>query len=691
VRAPHTRTRSLALVLALAAAGSAALVVPAMAATDDLELVSRATGPAGAPAADASNTASISADGQRVAFASEADNLSAEDVDSVRNVFVRDLAAGTTVLASRATGPSGAGGDDDSNIPAISSDGRYVVFYSDADNLAPGANPAATNIFVRDLVADTTTLVSRASGAGGAAADDDSGDPDISADGRYVVFESDADNLAPAANPAFSNIFVRDLVANTTRLVSRTPGAGGPGGDGNSFRPTISDDGSRIAFQSVASNLSTEDDDAVQDVFVRERATGTNTLVSRATGAGGAPGNASSDVAEISHSGRYVAFQSDDDDLAPGTDPAFANHIYLRDLDASTTTLASRADGPSGAGANDNSNDAAVSDNAQVAFSSGATNLSAEDNDAVNDIYVRDTLAGTTTLVSRGPGPGGAAGDAGSAHPTTSRDGRYVAFQSQAGNLVTGTIPGVGNIYRRDVLGDAPVATPACKTLPLPPSPPDKGEVTFTLTAQQLLINQRIGQAAIRRLNAVEARLDGGLAARDLCGYSVGPGQLGTGIVSAPAAASLAPVAPADPAPIEDPGRRGQGDPVTLTAQQLLINQRVYQAAIRRADGIEARLNTGLTGGDVTNGQVTQGKLYDRLQITARVPVAEPAPSDTVIPGRRGPGSPEDVTLSITQLKINQRIAQAGVRDSNALIRRLETGLSGADLRPGTLTAADLG
>jgi hypothetical protein len=424
---------------------------------------------------------------------------------------------------------------------------------------------------------------------------------------------------------------------------------------------------------------------------VRERATGANTLASRATGAGGAPGNASSDVAEISPSGRYVAFQSDDDNLAPGTDPAFSNHIYLRDLDASTTVLASRADGPAGAGANDNSNDAAVSDNAQVAFFSEATNLSAEDNDAVNDIYVRDVLAGTTTLVSRGPGPGGAAGDASATHPSTSRDGRYVAFQSDATNLVPGTVPGVSNIFRRDVLGDAPVATPACKVLPLPPSPAAKEDVNFTLSVGQLRINQRISQAAIRRLNAVEARLKGGLAARDLCGYSVGPAQLGPGITSAPAAASLAPVAPADPAKIVDPGRSGPGDPITLSARQLLINQRIDQAAIRRADGITNRLDAGLTGGDVRAGQVTQGKLYDRRQILSKSPAAEPAASDTVIPGRRTPPDPRSVTLTVTQLRINQRIAQAGVRDANALIRRLETGLLGADLRPGTLTAADLG
>lgn len=183
----------------------------------------------------------------------------------------------------------------------------------------------------------------------------------------------------------------------------------------------------------------------------------------------------------------------------------------MRDLDESTTALASRASGPGGAGADDNSFTPVVSDNGRVAFNSNANNLSAADNDGVGNVFVRDALAETTELVSRAQGATGAAANNGSFLPTTSQDGRYVAFQSLATNLVAGTVAGVRNIYRRDVLGDAPIATPVCKVLPLPPSPPDKDDVTFTLSVSQLRINQRISQAAIRRLNAVEARLNGGL------------------------------------------------------------------------------------------------------------------------------------------------------------------------------------
>ena len=666
------------------------LAAPALAAKDDLVLISRATGPAGAPADLTSSNPSISANGDRVAFTSSATNLSPEDTPGA-SIFVREAGSNVTTLVSRASGAGGAAADDDSRDPAISGDGRYVAFGSDADNLSTDDDNGVANIFVRDLVTNTTILVSRATGAGGAPANGGSNHPAISRDGRYVAFESDGDNLSGADDDAVRNLFVRDLVANTTVFVSRRSGANGAGGNDISFAPAISADGTRVAFASRADNLSDEDDDGFPNVFVRDLTAATTTLISRATGAVGAPAaGGPSNFGAISPSGRFVAFTSAADNLSADDDNATTN-IFLRDLDESTTALVSRANGARGAGADDTSSFQSVSDNARVAFSSTATNLSAEDNDPFEDVFVRDVLADTTELVSRAPGAAGAAANAFSSDTTTSADGRYVAFLSRASNLVAGTVPAVNNIFRRDVLGDAPVAVPACKTLPLPPAPPDKQNVTFTLSVTQLRINQRISQAAIRRLNAVEARLNGGLQTRDLCGYSVGPPQLGAGITSAPAAASLAPASPADPAAIVDPGRSGPGDPLTLSATQLLINQRIDQAAIRRATGITNRLEAGLTGGDVRAGQVIQGKLYDRLQILARVTSPEPPASKTVIPPRKNPPDPGSVTLSVGQLRINQRISQAAVRDANALIRRLETGLSGVDLRPGTLTAADLG
>ena len=681
--------RPLILALAACAAAAAGLAAPALAAVDDLILISRATGPAGAPAADDALDASSSASGARVAFDADADNLSADDANGVRNVYVRDAGTGATIFVSRATGAAGAGSDANSFDPAISGDGRLVAFESNGDNLSTEDDDSVQDVFVRDLAAGTTILVSRATGAGGAGGDDASSGPDISDDGRYVVFQSGANNLSAIDDNAQQNVFVRDLVANTTTLVSRAPGANGAGANGTSSNPAISGDGNRVTFESTATNLSAGGLNAAVNVFLRDRAAATNALVSRATGAAGAPANGGSANSDLSRSGRYVAFVSSAGNLS-ADDANGVQDVFLRDLDSSTTVLASRAGGPAGAGADGHAYLPVVSDNARVAFHTQADNLSAEDADGFLNVFVRDALNETTTLVSRAAGAGGPAGDANSLTAATSADGRYVAFQSSATNLVAGTVAGASNIYRRDVLGDAPFATPACKTLPLPPAPSDES-ATFTLTVQQLRINQRISQAAIRRLNAVEARLNGGLQARDLCGYSVGPPQLGPGITTAPAAASLAPAAPADPAAIVDPGRSGPGDPLTLSAAQLLINQRIDQAAIRRATGITNRLKAGLSGGDVRAGQVTQGKLFDRLQILTKTPTAEPPATKTTIPPRRNRPDPGSVTLSTAQLKINQRIAQAGVRNANALTRRLATGLAGADLRPATLTAADLG
>lgn len=693
VRPPRRPPARIAGTAVLAGAVTIVLAAPAATAPGDLDLASRGPGAGGAPADAQSIFSSISADGTRIAFDSDADNLSAEDDNALTNVFVRDLRTGETILVSRAGGPAGAAADDSSVEPSISADGRYVAFRSGADNLSTEDDDAVTNIFVRDLVAGTTTLVSRASGPAAAAANGDSFEPDISADGRYVAFRSSADNLSSEDDDSVENIYVRDLVAQTTTPVSRASGPAGAGADGSSFAPAISGDGRRVAFDSAATNLSAEDGDAVRDVFLRDLATAETILVSRASGPAGSAGDGDSTVPDISRSGRFVAFASQADNLSAEDDDTVLN-VFLRDLATGTTTLVSRADGPDGAGADGSAlggSPPSVADNGRVAFDSDADNLSTEDDDAFFNVFVRDALAGTTTLVSRGPGPAGAAADQGSFLPAITPDGRYVAFQALATNLLAGTAPGVRNIYRRDVLGEIALsAAPACKALP-PPAGPSRRAARIVLTPRQLLINQRIGQAAIRRLNEVEARLNAGLRARDLCGHAVAPDRLGAGITTVPATVSLGPAAPADPAPIRDPGRRGPGGTVALSARQLLINQRIYQAALRRARGIEARLDAGLTGGDIRDGAVTQGKLVDRLLVAMAAPTAEPAPSTTVIPPRRGRGRGGTVRLSAAQLRINQRIAQAGVRQANALIRRLETGLSGEDLRPGTLTAADLG
>ena len=321
-----------AAVLALVAL--AAWGPPAEAARDELQLISRSPGFAGTAGDGMSDTPSISADGRFVAFASFADNLSSEDDNAVLNVFVRDTQAATTTLVSRAGGASGTGGDGNSYSPSISADGRFVAFASDADNLSSEDNNAAFNVFVRDTQAATTTLVSRAGGASGTGADAGSLIPSISADGRFVAFYSDADNLSSEDNNAVSNVFVRDTQAATTTLVSRASGASGTGGDGFSSGPSISADGRFVAFDSGADNLSSEDNNAFNNVFVRDTQAATTTLVSRAGGPAGAGADGDSSALSppsISADGRFVAFDSDADNLSSEDDNAFRN-VFRRDV-----------------------------------------------------------------------------------------------------------------------------------------------------------------------------------------------------------------------------------------------------------------------------------------------------------------------------------------------------------------------
>jgi Ca2+-binding RTX toxin-like protein len=168
----------------------------------------------------------ISADGRRVAFASTATNLSGDADDTVTNVYLRDLTSGTTTLISRASGPAGAPTSLDAQFPSISGDGRFVAFASAGPELSTEDNDGGvSDVFVRDTLTNATALASRAPGPNGPGGGDASFSPSLSGDGRYVAFESDAGNLAPGANDV-ANIFRRDLGPPS----SPGAGAGGGGG-----------------------------------------------------------------------------------------------------------------------------------------------------------------------------------------------------------------------------------------------------------------------------------------------------------------------------------------------------------------------------------------------------------------------------------------------------------------------------
>jgi hypothetical protein len=232
-------------------------------------------------------------------------------------------------------------------------------------------------------------------------------------------------------------------------------------------------------------------------------------------------------------------------------------------------------------------------------------------------------------------------------------------------------------------------AAGAPRCLPAPRAPRPAGRGAVSLTPGQLRTNQRIGQAAIRRLNAVEAWLAAGIQARDLCGGAIGSALLAPGIASAESPADLAAPTPPDPRPVVVRRARDERGRVTLSAAQLRINQRIYGAAIRRAKALEARLEGKLTGGDLAAGAVGRNALHPRLLITsAPAAASEPAPSRTgSTPPAAGGGK---LALTAAQLRINQRIAQAAVRRANALVARLEAGLTGDAFAPGSITSRNL-
>ncbi len=300
--------------------------------TNELVLVSRATGENGAASSRFASNATISASGSRVTFTTAA-SLDPADTNTTVDVYVRDIDAGTTTLVSRANGADGAVSNGQVEAPSISASGQQVVFRSAATNF--GVADGKGHIYVRDLAAGTTVLADRASGAGGAIAADGAEAPQPSADGRLVVFESRSANLSPDDPSGTSNdIYLRDLVANTTTLLSRRPGLAGAKLTGASSYPAISSDGSTVAFKTSDQLAAPEAGPwgGTDQVVVRKIATGENVLASRV--AGGAPGDRDSTTPSLNADGTVVAFSGDASNLLPGRGSAtsYRDAVFAKNL-----------------------------------------------------------------------------------------------------------------------------------------------------------------------------------------------------------------------------------------------------------------------------------------------------------------------------------------------------------------------
>jgi Tol biopolymer transport system component len=376
----------------------------------------------------------ISWNGRYVAYHSVASNLVPGDGNNTEDVFVYDRKVDTTEIIS--VDNEGDEGNASSVQPAISANGRFVTYQSDAPNLVPGDDNNATDIFVRDRTTDTTEIVSVTSN--GDAANGSSSQPTISANGRYVVFESDASNLVPGDNNIDFDVFLHDRRTGTTERVSVS--SGGAEALGPSSQGEISANGRFISFTSLASNLVPGDLDNTSDVFVYDREKGTTELVSFPPDQSGRAMESSGSA--ISANGRFVAFTS----IGSGRVPGGGNtpDVFVYDRKKGTTELVSvSSDGTEG---NLHSFEPSISaDGRYVTFYSEATNLAPDDDNNATDVFVRDRKADTTTLLS--VAPDGTVGNGGSFDPAISGSGHYVAFSSSASNLVRDDDNGVSDIF----------------------------------------------------------------------------------------------------------------------------------------------------------------------------------------------------------------------------------------------------
>lgn len=343
--------------------------------------VSVATG--GGQANGESLEPALSANGRYVAFRSAATNLVPGDTNGTIDVFVHDRQTGTTSRVSVATG--GGQSNNNSFSPALSADGRFVTFHSFATNLVPGDTNGVLDVFVHDRQTGATTRVSVATGA--IQGNNTSRAGFLSENGRLVAFESDATNLVPGDTNGVRDLFVHDRQTGATIRVSVATGGGQV--NGASEDAELSADGRYVTFQSDATNLVAGDTNGVGDVFVHDRQTTTTTRVSVASG--GLQGGGESSEGTISGDGRFVAFLSFSTNLA-ADDTNGEGDVFVHDRQTNTTTRMSVTTG-GGQGNDFSCNPAISQDGRIVGFFSDSTNLVPVDTNGIRDIFIHNRTA----------------------------------------------------------------------------------------------------------------------------------------------------------------------------------------------------------------------------------------------------------------------------------------------------------
>ena len=377
----------------------------------------------------------ITEDGRFTAFTSFATNLVAGDTNGQKDVFVHDRTTGTTIRASLGSAGQQSNGRCD-NV-GVSADGRYVVYMSEADNLVSLDFNARRDVFLFDRTFGTSRIVSM--GPGGFSGNGSSESPSISADGRFVCFWSSASDLVPGDTNGVGDIFVWDRVTDQTQRVSTDTFDNQ--GNGNCGRPHIARGGRYVVFESESSNLALADFNGLRDVFWKDTLTG---QIFRIAGSS-LQTNGVSRSPRVSADGRITVFESMATNLVSG-DTNGVSDCFLFDVTGGGVERFSVATG--GLEANNHSQRPSISADGQwIAFQSGADNLVPQDDNDRQDVFLRHRVFGWTERLSERSD--GSDFVAFSNYPSVSSDGRFVAFLSTAA-FVSDDTNGVHDVFVLD-------------------------------------------------------------------------------------------------------------------------------------------------------------------------------------------------------------------------------------------------
>jgi len=402
----------------------------------------------GGPANGASRRSAVSRRGDRIAFQSDASDLTVGDNNGRGDIFLRDLITGMTTRASEIVDALNPGAQESFTDPALSEDGRSIAFVGSSGQIYGSINGIARRL---------------STNAGGIPANGPSGRIQLPGGGTLVLFESQATNLLSEGdgNGSVSDIFMKNLLTGAITLISRGPN--GQPGNGPSVGPWVATNGSTIVFSTLASNLISGADktpegfgSAFQAVMVQDAQAAHRRIPLSRNRQTGLPGNGDSFNVRITPNGRFGVFESSASNLVPG-DTNVANDVFFFEMNADQVTKLERVSVSSfGIQANAGSKNPSISDDGQfVSFETDASNLTELDRNGSSDVVVKWIDTGEVLRLSRTVD--GRQPNAASVRPEISGDGSTVAFSSMATNLAPNDSNALEDVFAIRLKGLAPV------------------------------------------------------------------------------------------------------------------------------------------------------------------------------------------------------------------------------------------